>query len=54
MGSVTKGLSRGFLVKNEMKKILEHLCSSQDGGYRGWGAKLIGEVPILGSVIERL
>jgi len=35
-------------------KLLEHLCSSQDDGCHGWEAKLIGEVPILGCVIDRL
>ena len=39
------------MKKNEW---LEHLCSSQDDGCHGWEAKLIGEVPILGCVIERL
>ena len=31
-----------------------HLCSTQDDSGHGWKAKLIGEVPILGRVIERL
>ena len=31
-----------------------HLCSTQDDSGHGWEAKLTGEVPILGRVIERL
>ena len=30
------------------------LCSSQDDRWSCWEAKLIGKVPILGCVIERL